>query len=270
MRAERFVWALLPLLALASTARAEVTIDKPDAFVMDRANVMDERTKRKLSGWLAELKQKTSAEVIVLTVPTTEGEDIFGFAQRHAERWGLGQKGKDNGVLIAVAVKDRKYQVQVGYGLEGVLPDSWCGSLARAAFVPSFRQRNYAHGIYTGTVAIANKIADESNVSLSGVPDIRHRARNVPAGGLACGSVMPLIVLFVVISSVSRRARYGNRWGGGGLLAGLFWGSVLSGALRGGRSSWGGGGFGGGFGGGSFGGFGGGGSFGGGGAGGGW
>lgn len=259
----------------ATPARAEVTVADPGLFVVDRANVFDAGTRRKLEGWLRELEQKTTAQVKVLTVMTTEGEPFFGFVQRHAELWKLGQKGKDNGALIAIAVADNKYRIQVGYGLEGVLPDGWCGSLGREVLVPHFRQNNFARGLYVGTVTIANKIADDANIQLSGIPKIRHRGR-ASRGGVACGGLIPLFVIFMVVMSSSRRGRYRSRWGGGGFMQAMLIGSVLNGMMGGRRgSSWGGGGFGGGFGsgfGGGFGGgsFGGGGGFGGGGAGGSW
>ena len=117
--------AVLLTLATSQTARAQQTLPVPRNHVEDRANVMDTASERRIDGYLTELEQKTGAQIIVLTIDTTGGEDIFGFAMRHAETWKLGQKGKDNGLLIAVAVKDRKYQILPGYGLEGVLPDAW-------------------------------------------------------------------------------------------------------------------------------------------------
>ncbi len=273
MRNETVLLVVFGLLAFDGAARAEVTIPDPGTFVVDRAGIFDAPTRHKLEGWLRDLEEKTTAQVKVLTVATTDGEPFFDFVQRHAELWKLGRAGQDNGVLIVVAVHDQKYQIQVGYGLEGVLPDQWCGSLGRKVFVPNFRQRNYARGLYHGTIAVANKIADGANVTLSGVPDIRHRGRRVSPKGMACGGLVPLVII-ILLSSMSRRSRYRGRgrWGGGGMLQGVLLGSILSGALRGGgRSHWGGGfgggSFGGGFGGGSFGG---GGGFGGGGAGGGW
>ena len=263
----------LSLIAIARDARAEVTIQDPGTFVVDRAGVIDARVARQLEGWLRELHQKTKTQLKVLIVPTTDGEDFFGFVQRHAELWKLGTKGKDNGVLIAVAIKERKYRIQVGYGLEAVLPDSWCGSIQRQLFVPNFRAGKFSKGIYEGTVAVANKIAGAANVSLSGMPKMRHgRARRVRQGGYACGGIMPLMIMMIVFSSMGRRRRHRGRWGGGGMLSGMMLGGMMGGMLGGRRSGWGGGGFGGGGFGGGFGGgsFGGGGGFGGGGAGGGW
>ncbi len=263
-------FALL-LSSAAATGRAEVTVRDPGTFVVDRANLIDARTRQRMEGWLRELEKKTGAQIKVLTVPTTDGESIFDFTQRHAELWKLGRKDVDDGVLITVALKERKDRIQVGYGLEGVLPDVWCNSVRQQIIIPAFKQRRFSDGLYRATLAITNRVAESKNVSLTGMPKSRHRGRRARPGGVACGGGMiPIMLLFIIISSRRRRRGYG-RWGGGG---GLFTGMMLGGMMGrglGGRSHWGGGGgFGsggfGGFGGGSFGG---GGGFGGGGAGGG-
>ncbi len=257
------------LLVAVPSAVGEVTVRDPGSYVVDRAEIVDAAVEQKLEGWLRELEQKTTAQVKVLTVKTTDGEDFFGFVQRHAELWKLGRAGKDNGALIAVALQEREVRVHVGYGLEPALPDSWCGSLYRQVFVPHFRAGDYANGILQGTVAVANRIADEYKVTLTGIPDYRHSQSARPVSFRGAGLIVPLIVFLIVVSAGRRRRRH-RRWGGG-WGGGLFWGAVLSDMMRAGRrSGWGGGGgFGGGFGG--FGGsFGGGGRFGGGGGGGKW
>ncbi len=252
---------------ITCAASAEVNVPDPGTFVVDKAGIIDDRVERELEGWLRELEQKTTAQVKVLTVPTIDGEDIFGFAQRHAERWKLGQKGRDNGALVVVALKERQFRVHSGYGLEPTLPDSWCGQLHREVIIPNFRAGKYSEGLNDAVTAIANRVADASNVQLTGIPQYRFapRARSRPSGKCGLG-IVPFIVIILMLTRGRRNRR---RWGGG-LGEAVFWGSVLSNLGRGGRSSgWGGGGFGGG--GGGFGGsFGGGGRFGGGGGGGSW
>lgn len=256
--------------------RAEVTIDDPGTFVVDRAQVIAASQERQLEGWLRELEQKTGAQVKILTVQTTDGEDFFGFVHRHAERWKLGRKGKDNGVLIAVAIKDRKDRIHVGYGLEGVLPDAWCGQVRRQILVPAFKKGRFGDGLLRATTAIAGRIASQAGVKLQGMPTVQTgRGRGGPQPQVfCCSGFMPFIILWIVLSSLGRRARHYRTWGGRSSGRGLFWGlmlgSMLTGPRRGG--GFGGGGFGSGFGGGGFGGgsFGGGGGFGGGGAGGSW
>jgi uncharacterized protein len=247
-------------LALAAVpVRAEVTVRDPGQFVVDQANIIDASTQQRLEGWLLELEQKTAAQVKVLTVPTTDGEEIFAFAQRHFDLWKLGQQGKDNGALIVLALKERQVRIHTGYGLEGALPDSWSGSLSREVAGQFFKRGDYAQGLYRMAVTVVNKVADEYGVTVAGVPAVRHQVRQ--RGGKISGFVCLLIALVVIIAMFAgggRRGRHRRAWGGG-LGDALFWGAILSQMSRGGGSSWGGGshgGFGGGFGGfgGSFGG----------------
>ena len=255
------VTVVVALLLLPGAASGGVTIPRPNRHVVDRAGIINDRAERQLEAWLADLSRKTGANVIVLTVPSTEGEDFFGFVQRHAEAWKPGTKGKDNGCLIAVALKERQVRVHPGYGLEGVLPDSWCGSASRTVVGKYFKQGHYSEGVYQLALAVANKVANGANVSLTGLPRSRVAVGQGPKSWFACGGgIFPLIMLLMIFSSMSRRNRHRGAWRGGGLLPGLFLGSMLGGMMGGGsRSSWGGGGFGGGgfgggFGGGSFGG----------------
>ncbi len=252
------------LLAIAPIAsRAEMTIPDTGAFVVDTAGVISAGTQQRLNALLLELQQKTGAQVKVLTVKNTDGEDFFDFVQHQYDMWKLGQKGKDNGALIALTVEGRKVRIHTGYGLEAVLPDSWAGTESRAAAARFFSKGEYSAGLEWLTDQVAQKVAASEGVKLQGrVVQVRRR----PAAAPCCGVIVPLIVILLLISSLSRRRRYYGRWGGGGLLPGLFIGGMLGNMLGGRGSSWGGG-FGGGFGGGGFGGFGGGGMSGGGGGG---
>ena len=221
MRGRTMIQASVVALALMSTPASllgEVTVKDPGTYVVDRAGIIDADYERRLEAWLGELEQKTTAQLKVLTVPTIDGEDIFGFAQRHAELWKLGRSGKDNVARIALALKERKVRIQTGYGLEGALPDSWCGSLSRDIAGTYFKQGAYSDGLFRLAVTTANKIADDANVTLTGMPAYRYQPQRghaggrrhgsrVHPGGLICGGgMMPLIVLLIIISSVTRLA----------------------------------------------------------------
>ena len=119
------------VLALPHLVSAEVTVRDPGSYVVDAANIIDPANEQQMNLWLAELEQKTTAQIKVLTVTTIDGEDFFGFVQRHAELWKLGRKGKDNGALIPLAINERKVRIHTGYGLEGMMQDAWCGSVSR-------------------------------------------------------------------------------------------------------------------------------------------
>jgi uncharacterized protein len=227
----------------------------PKTYVVDMANIIQKDYNTKLNAHLKELEQKTSTQVIILTVASLDGDDINDLAQRLAEKWKLGQKGKDNGLLILVALKDRKYRFHSGYGLENILPDSKLGSIGRDFLVPYFKKGDYGGGIFNATLVIIKTIAAAQGVEITGMPKASGRANS---GKELSWMDMIWIAIFAVffipfiLFSLFRRAM-GSRSGGG------YWGG---GGYGGG--GFGGGGFGGGFGGG------GGGDFGGGGAGGSW
>ena len=184
-----FLPMCLTILVVAS-GHAEVTIPDPGSYVVDKANLINIGEEQQLERLLRELEEKTTAQVKVLTVPTTSGEDFFGFVHRHAELWKLGQQGKDNGVLIALGLKERKVRIHTGYGLEGVLPDSWAGSLSRAVASQFFKQGKYSEGLFQMAVATANKVAESSQVMLSGVPKDNIQAY----GKKAMQQMMPLMI----------------------------------------------------------------------------
>jgi uncharacterized protein len=256
----------LLLCAIPSSAA-----DPPEliAPVNDFANVIDSRSAAQIDRLIRSLKQASGDVVVVATVPTIEGYgDIREYAVKMFENHGhgVGEKDKDNGLLILLALKERKVWVEVGYGLEPWITDRFSGETSRQYMVPQFRNGAYGLGLLAGTARIVNRIADGRGVQLEGVA----RERDAQPGG---GSIWPLvpILIFLAILVISRIGR-----GGGGLGGGLPW-------IMGPWSGWssgvgsfggrGGGGFGGGFGGfgggggGGFGGFGGGGSGGGGGGG---
>ncbi len=260
--------ALMSGLISPSAATAQPR-DTPRTGIIDMAGVVDAQTEAGLNNWLLELEKKTGAQLKVLTIDSTRGRDIHTYAMETAKRWRLGKKQEDNGVLIMIAVADRKYAIVVGQGIEDTLPDLYTDTIARKHFVPNFRRGDYATGIYQGTVALARKVAADSGVRLSGTPTAPRRgsgrrSRRGRGGGIPCFSVLIVFIMFGSILGGRRRRHYGA-WSGGGLLQGMLLGSLMSGLFRGGGSGWSGGsGFGGGFGGG------GGGSFGGGGSSGGW
>jgi len=241
----------LVLASVTCAANAAENIPPATAYVMDHAGVIERATRQKLTLILNELEQKTGVQMLILTVPSTSGIPIEEYAIARAQAWGLGQKGKDNGLLMVVAVNDRRYRIEVGYGLEDTIPDSLAGSIGRQYLVPKFRKGDYSGGIYDAGIVLIDTIARGYGVHLTGMPT-RH-ARGLSSKGPRHGVIfLALFVLLGFISSLRRGPLgRGSRWSGG-YYGG--WGGGL-------------GGFGGGFGG--FGG-GGGGSFGGGGASGGW
>ncbi len=269
-----FAPALLLALLLGTPAPAQTELPaQPRTYVEDLANVINADHERALNGVLQELEQKTGAQYIVLTVQTTGGVPIAQFSVELAhDKWRLGQKGKDNGMLFVLAAKDRKYWFTPGRGLEGFLSDSYLGRLGREVLVPYLKGNQYSQGIYEANLRIVQRIAAEARVTLSGMPTLPRQRAPVRRRGLPCGSLLFFLLLIMFIGGMGG----GRRRGLGGW---LFWPLMFGGFGRyggyGRSGSYGGGSFGGsfgGFGGGGFGGFGGGGGggFSGGGAGGGW
>jgi uncharacterized protein len=259
----RLVILVLAILLFAPAVSAASTPQPPAVprdYVIDLAGVLSGDTQSRMNAYLQELERKTGAQVLVLTVQSLDGQSIEEFAFNTKEQWKLGQRGKDNGVLIVLAVQDRKYRFEVGYGLEGVLPDSLVGTIGRQYLVPYLKQGDYNSGIYAATLAVANTIASHEGVEIAGMPQPRPVQRTGSGqSNPLFGAVVFGVILLVALALFITHPRQCF------LL-------LLMSQMGGGRGGWsgGGGGFGGfGGGGGSFGG-GGGGSGGGGGASGGW
>jgi uncharacterized protein len=256
-----FRTALLPCLLLfsASFCAAEDTKKiHPTGYVTDLVGVISPDAKTRLEALCAEVEQKTGAQMAIVTVQSLEGESVEDYAVDLFKQLGVGSKKDNRGVLLLVAPSERKYRIEVGYGLEPVINDARAGDAGRA-MVPYLRQRDYGKAAEVGAWRLAKYIADDAGVTLSGLPP---PARN-PNGGGSIGFpifwvILGLFIFFRAISSLSGRGRGGGSGGGG-----LLWFLLGMLASSGGRSSgggWGGGGFGGGgsSGGGGFGGFGGG------------
>jgi uncharacterized protein len=237
---------LLFFISLASAATPEPPA-VPHNHVVDLAGAIRGDVRANLNRFLLELEQKTTAQVLVLTVQSLDGEDIRSFALNIAEKWKLGQKRKDNGALLVVALKDREYTFEIGYGLEGILPDSKVGSFGRQYLVPYFRKGDYSTGIYAAMLAVAGTIASDQGVSITGMPVLRQSGRVGNRAPLTAFQKLMLgLLLFAALILFIRHPR-------------LFLFLLLASSMGGRGGGWSGGG-GGGFGGGGGGGFGGGGA----------
>lgn len=248
---------------------------RPSNYVNDFSGVLDSSTQGRLNDLCRQLDQKTNAQIAVVTVKSLDGQDPVSYAVDLYQKWGIGKKGTDRGVLILLATQDRKYWTSVGYGLEPILPDGKVGGFGREA-VPFLRNGDYNGAITLMTTRVAEVIAKDAGVTLEGMSaPLAPRAPPHEPGGGGVITLIFLVIIVLVILSLMRGGGGSYRGGGGGsgFLSGMLWGILLnSGSRRGGgyggySGGWGGGGFGGG--GGGFGGFGGG-STGGGGAGGSW
>lgn len=267
----RSYWALgCALILTPAFLRAENLKDlKPQGYVNDFAGVLSPDARNKLTALCAEVDQKAHFQIAIVTIHTLDGEALEQFSVDLAQKWGVGPK-TDRGVLILLVVNDHLYRVEVGYGLEPILPDGKVGGFGRD-MRPALRSGNYDAALLQLTGSIAATIAQASGVTLSQSPP--RRARSQPNQGFDPGKLVLIAIAFLFFGGLGlfSRLRGGPRGPGGWGWGGPWMGGGLGGFGGGGfgRGGWPGGGFGGGGGGGGFGGFGGG-SFGGGGASGSW
>jgi uncharacterized protein len=217
------------------------------APVNDFAHVIDPENAMAIERMIRTLKAATGDVVVVATVPTIEPYgDIREYANKLFENHGrgIGDKGKDNGLLIVTALKERRVQIEVGYGLEQWITDGFSGETSRQYMAPEFAQGRYGDGLRIGTERIIGRIAQGRNVTLDGVRIPREQPAS-GGGSISFGTIVFIFVLVLVLSRLGTRRRGFRSWGGPGWSG---WSSGV-GPFGGGWGGGGGGGFGGGFGG---------------------
>lgn len=249
MRLRRqFVPAVVFLCLLAPLALAEKVADiQPTGYVIDLANVIQPETRARISAMAAELQQQTGAQIAVVTVNSLEGETKEQYAVDLYKHLGIGPKKTDEGVLLLVAPKDRQYKIEVGYGLEPVINDARAGDIGRS-MVPSLRAGDYSAAILEAMTQIAQLVAADKGVQLTGVPN-RPRApatsQKIPWWLVFLG----IYILFAIIRAIVRRGGGGPRSGlrsrGMGVPPIVFMPPMGGGGWGGGFGGGGGGGFGG-------------------------
>jgi uncharacterized protein len=231
------VLSLLFCLTLSS-AIAKDSFPRPQGAVNDFASVIPPDTREIMENLAGELLQKTGTAVVVATVKTIGDSDPETYANELYENWGIGKKGEDKGVLIFLALQERRVRIETGFGVEGILPDGLVGSMLDEYVVPYLKQNNYGKGLLNGMLAVGQVIARDAGVTLGdGYVPVKIRNQRTTRRG---SGLLPIIFFFIVFFLLSRRR--------GGLLPLL----ILMGLSgRGGRygGGFGGGGFGGGFGG---------------------
>ena len=190
--------------------------------MVDLAGILDEARARSLDARLATFERESSTQIVVATIPSLEGEEIADVANRLFERWGLGQKDENNGVLLLVAIGDRRARIEVGYGLEDRLTDALSRRILEDRLFPAFRQKRYADGID----ATCEGIIQASQGAYVGRP-ARSR-KGVPIAAVVLFAFVVVVILIALQrgSSIGPRGRrrflrsgpiiWGGGWGGGG------------------------------------------------------
>ena len=223
----RALFAAALWLALALPLRAAETIPpKPAGYFNDYAHAVPKEKALALNEKLAQFERATSNQIVVAVFPKMESDsDVFDYTYRVKEQWGVGQKGTNNGAVLFVFVQDREMFIQVGYGLEGVLPDITARDITEHVIKPHFKTGDYAGGLEAGINAIIQ--ATRGEYKGSGQTALEKRG---PAAGSGFGPLTFIIILFVVLMLVRlgrKRGGYGYT-GLGGPIVSSGWGSGWS------------------------------------------
>jgi uncharacterized protein len=208
----------------------------PTSYVQDFAGVIDAGSKQQMEQLSSELYRQADAKIIIVTIHSLDGVSIEQFATDLEEKWKVGSKGTDRGLLMILAVNDRKRRIEVGYGLEGILPDAKVGDIGRS-MVPYLQQDQYGAGLLEAEQQIAGVIAADAHVTLTGIDQPVPQPAPRRGGTNWIGIIFFFIVLLFIFG--------GGRRGGGGFLPWFILGNMMGGRRDGGWGG-GGGGFGGG------------------------
>jgi uncharacterized protein len=183
--------AAVCLLAIVCTAQE---LPKPSGAINDFANVLSEQTEALLKALIENVEHSTTAEIAVATVSSLDGTTVDDYAVRLFQAWGIGQKGRDNGVLVVVAPSDRQIRIEVGYGLEGVLPDGLAGVVIRESFLPPFRDGDFDKGVLQGVTRVAEIIRRNETLTAEQLQELTK-----PPFDYTPYVFVPFLGLFVVI-----------------------------------------------------------------------
>lgn len=200
---------LLPVLFLlfpvtVISAQAERPFPKPKGLVNDFANVIPTAYKQKIAAVTGALLQKTGIPVVVVTMPDIGGAEYNDYANRLYKAWGIGKKGEDKGVLIFVAVKERKMRIETGYGVEGILPDGLVGEIRDRYMTPYLKQNKFGEGLLSGALAVAQVVAKASGIELSG------QMPQKAAKKQSQFSFLPILIILIIVMLISKRR--GGSW----------------------------------------------------------
>jgi uncharacterized protein len=208
-------------LSLAPAFAVDWKALKPQGYVSDFGGVIDAESKAELENYCGRVEQQTGAQMALVTIQSLSGEPIEDVANTIYRAWGVGKKGKDEGILLLLSISDRRSKLEVGYGLEPILPDGFDGETLRA-MRPALRQTNYGEALRAAAATIGTRIAQAKGITLD--TSLRRRIRpQSPAQSIP----WPLVVIgIVVVLSLLRGG------GGGGFLSGMLLGNLMSGGGR--------------------------------------
>ena len=241
----RLIAATLALLCLLLPATAAPKFPALTGRVVDDANVLSAATKADLNTKLAALEQKTSRQLVVVTIPSLGGYEISDYSYQLGRAWGIGQKSLNNGILFIVAPTEHKTRIEVGYGLEPIVTDALSSVIIQSRVLPSFRMGDFNAGVVAGTDALIEQLSLETSVAEKrAAAAAEQRPQGDSGGGGLLGFLIVLFIFFMI-------ARVFGGWGllpfllmggggsgpGGGWSDGGGWSGGGGGSFGGGGSS---------------------------------
>ncbi|MCA9402557.1 MAG: TPM domain-containing protein [Candidatus Omnitrophica bacterium] len=229
------------VIAAAGFLSAQSYPARPQGYVTDTARVFSAADRQAVEQLAYQLEQRTTAQLAVVTVPSTRPESIDEYANKLFEKWGIGQKGKDNGVLLLMAMNDRQVRIETGYGLEGVITDLLAGRIIQTIMVPRFKASEYSAGLREGAVAVVSLIAKDAGVTITGKESAVYD--RVHSGSTKADKIIVLIFFLIFFLSLfspllfpKHYRKYGRRrsyWYGGGYGGGGSYGGGFGGGFGG-------------------------------------
>lgn len=224
------------ILVLISGLLEALPIPKLEGRVNDLAKLLLAEQAAELESFLAEVEQDSSAQFVLLTIPTLENEVLENYSLAVAESWKLGHRDRDNGLLMLIALQERAVRIEVGYGLEGILPDGRLGTIIRSVIVPAFRAEDYYGGIKDAFALMAEAVGGEPGR----LQELVNREQESP--GTLGGLISFFIFLGFWMFMMKLAGKLGGKGGSGFSTGGRSSSGWSSGGFSGGGGSFGGGG----------------------------
>ncbi len=205
-----FILIITLIISSPVLVKAEKNFPKPTnlKYVNDYVGVIDDETKEYIVSVGNELEKKTGAQMSVVVIDSLEGSDVESYANTLFRQWGLGQKGKDNGVMILLSVKDKKWRVEVGRGLEGRITDIYSSRVMEEVAKPLLKEEKYGEAMKKVYSVFADDVAKEYNVTLE-----KNEKVKVPQKKKSGGGAIPAIIFIIILFSIfgGRGGRRGRR-----------------------------------------------------------
>lgn len=228
---------ILSVTLFSNFVKADVVSPTNEFYVNDYANVLSETTKTHIMNMNVELEKKTGAQVVVVTIDTLNGQSIETYATKLFREFGIGDKKKNNGLLLLLVVNDRESRIEVGYGLEGALPDGKTGRIQDEYMIPYYKENHWDDGIKNGFDACLSVIQDEYDIKLEGL-NYLEVSEEIELDEETISFIIELII-FIIIFIIYIKT--GGSFYGGGFSGRSSGGSSFGGFSGGGGRSGGGG-----------------------------